>query len=181
MTLDALALLLCIVKPAFAHPQAWTMEQCQEQAVAIYAVAEAHGLDPVLLVAVNVQECDLRTHVHRPIWMGVGKHRKQVGVDACPMGIRLYGHPFDDARWTDAALYERAATKMVRWQRWCAAKHSGHHWLSHYNEGNHVYAAQVLAFVAALRGHEPSGESLTARTLEIVRRLLRVTKVKRRT
>jgi len=179
MTIDALAVLLCLVKPVFSHPQQWTPAECQEQAVAIHAAASAHDLDPVAIVATLVAECDLRTGIHRPIWTGVGKHRKQIGVDACPMGLRLYGHPFDVARWTDAALYMHAGAKMARWRKWCAAKHGGkHHWLSHYNPGNPVYSAQVLAFAAALRGREPSGESLTARTREIVRRLLMVTKRK---
>lgn len=183
MTVEALAVILCLAKPTFSHGQTWNEAECLDQAKEIQAAAEVHGIDTKLIVAVNIHECDLRSGIVRPIWQefGTGRRKKrvQIGADLCPMGLRVFG-PVDRVKWTDAAIYMEAARKMDRWKKWCDHDHGGaHHFISHYNQGNSVYQFQILAIRRALAGKPLlKGEEglLTERTLEIVKRLTRVFK-----
>lgn len=169
MTLTLLAKMLCLASGIFGRP-AWNDARCFEHARYVMEAADRHGLDPVLMVAVDVVECDLRDK-DRPVY----RSGKLVGYDACPMGVRIMDV---DRRlqYGPADLYELAATRMERWQRWCERSHKGqHHYLKHYNEGNPVYAAQVLAVVATLKVRGVRNRDLLKdRTVEIVRRLARL-------
>jgi hypothetical protein len=156
-----------------------TDEACLQTAEGILQAAEAEDIDPKLILAVQMHECDLREGVGAPIWLGTGRAKKQIGVDACPMGVRIIG-VFDREKWSPSALYRKAAQKMATWQRWCARNHTGHHFISHYNPGNPVYSAQVLGFLAVLSGKPPKNEELlTARSKEIISRLLRVFRLRK--
>ncbi len=64
MTVAALAHLLCLASGIFGRP-AWDEARCAERAEIIGEAALRHGLSPVLLVAVDVVECDL-ADVDRP-------------------------------------------------------------------------------------------------------------------
>ena len=174
MTIEALALLICSANVTFSHGQKLSDAECKRQAEEIQVAATTHNIDERLMVAENVWECDLRVGIARPIWKAVGKKRVQIGVDYCPMGLRIYG-PMNRAKWTEAAIYMEAARRMAKWKSWCDRKHKGaHHFIAHYNEGNPVYQFQILAIRRALAGKElRRGEEqfLTDRALEIVRRL----------
>lgn len=183
MTVEALSLTLCLVSGIFGRP-AWDQSKCDERAAQLVEIAKRHGLDPRLLVAVNVQECDMREGINALVTVGEGKHKRVVGVDACPMGVRIMGaealKPHDPV-----ALYEISAAKMEHWKRWCERGHqrnkpeplfsTKHHFIAHYNQGDPNYAHQVLGFFAVLTGRlvkKSDEEKFTERTKEIVRRLL---------
>jgi hypothetical protein len=181
MTIEALSLTICLASGIFGRP-AWSPEKCTERAEQILSIATSHKIDPLLMVAVQIQECDMRENVDAPIYKGEGKKRKIVGRDACPMGVRLMGAikplPPED-------LYEMAAKRMERWKDWCGKGHPGtkfvnkgdkHHFIFHYNQGNPIYAAQVLSFLSAITrrpAKKEYEEAQTARTKEIVKRLAR--------
>jgi hypothetical protein len=176
MTVEALSLTICLASGIFGRP-AWTPEKCTERAGQILSIAERHGLDPLLMVAVNIQECDMREDVSAYVRVGTGSGRRVVAVDACPMGVRFWGaralEPHDPQ-----ALYELAAQRMERWKRWCERDHrlEEHHFISHYNQGNPVYSSQVLGVLAAITHRKLELKHLLAftdRTREIVRRLTR--------
>jgi hypothetical protein len=191
MTVEALTMTICLASGIFGRP-AWTHEKCQERAIQIIKIAEQDDLDPMLFVAINMQECDMRENVHAKFFAPTpvkGKKKpRQLGIDACPMGIRLWWsngkHP--EKLPDSLALYETAGKKMVRWKRWCEKNHKGkafgprHHFVSHWNEGNPTYATQVLAFRAVLLGRPVKAEDeLTSRSKEIVRRLQRALRDRR--
>jgi len=159
----------------FGRP-AWTPELCLERAVQIQKISLEKDLDPLLFVAVNIQECDMRETVEAAVYTPATakQPRKQIGVDACPMGVRfLWPNGKKPERSMDpGVIYEIAGQKMQRWKLWCNKNHKKHHFIAHWNEGNPTYAAQVLAFRTVLLGRPlKSEEGLTKRTLEIVRRL----------
>jgi hypothetical protein len=183
VTIEALSLTLCMASGIFGRP-AWTPEKCQERAMQISEIAKQDDLDPLLFVAINIQECDMRESVSAKFFApAVGRHKPKVlGIDACPMGIRIHWpNSKQPPKLMDAlALYEIAGKKMRRWKRWCERHHRGHHFVSHWNEGNETYAAQVLAFRATLAGQPVKNEAqLTDRTIEIVRRLRRAQRERR--
>jgi hypothetical protein len=173
VTVSLLAQILCLASGIFGRP-AWDGDKCAERAMMIQTAAAAHSLDPLLMVAIDVQECDLRDR-DNPVYRVVRGRRQLVGYDACPMGVRILGAG-ERAGYDAAALYELAATRLERWRDWHArARHRGHPFVAHYNPGNPEYAAQVLAFWAALGGRPVKrGGNLTERTVEILRRLGRV-------
>lgn len=170
MTLAMLAKMLCLASGIFGRP-AWDDAQCSLHAGYIMAAADRHGVDPVLMVAGEIVECDMQGR-DNPIY----REGKLVGYDACPMGVRLIGVE-RRREYGPAELYELAAARMERWKRWCERSHSRlhHHYMKHYNEGDPVYAAQVLGVAATLnlKGVRHR-DLLKARTLEIVRRLARL-------
>jgi hypothetical protein len=178
VTLAALSKIICLAWSVYGRPPLDSAE-CDARARDVLGPAVRHELDPVLLVAVDVQECDLRDDVAAPVYRQVGRRRVLAGHDRCPMGVRVM-----DARreYSRAELYEVAAAKLDRWRRWCAAGHPGnkyrgsgrHHFVAHYNPGNPTYEHQVLTFYARLRGRPVPEERvfyLTPRSREIERRL----------
>jgi len=170
VTLAVLAKMLCLASGIFGRP-AWDDARCSEHAGYVMEAADRHGVDPVLMVAVNIFECDMGDK-DNPI----RRDGKLVGYDACPMGVRIIGVEHRQ-KYGPADLYELAAVRMERWKRWCERSHRGrhHHYIKHYNEGNPAYAPQILAVMAILklRGAR-HGELLKDRTIEIVRRLARL-------
>lgn len=183
MTIEALSLTLCLVSGVFGRPS-WSPEKCQERAEQIMQIASENELDPLLFVAINIQECDQREDVHAPFFAKTSGRRKpvQLGIDACPMGVRIWwphgqkSVPAPEAR----VMYELAGKKMSRLKKWCEKRHKHHHFVSHWNEGNKTYASQVLAFRTTLLGKSPTDEAeLTPRTKEIVRRLQRAQRAQR--
>ncbi len=173
MTTEALAHLLCLASGIFGRP-AWSEAKCSERAEMIESAAVRHSVDPILMVALDVWECDLQDR-DNPVYEVVRGKKRLVGYDACPMGVRILDVG-ERSRHGAASLYELAASKLARWSRWHSrSRHSGHHFVAHYNPGNPVYADQVLAIGAMLGGRTVKrGPNLTARTLEILRRLGRV-------
>lgn len=182
MTLAALSKIICLASSIYARP-APSPAECDLRAREVSEAADRHGLDPVLLVAIDIQECDLRDDVDAPVYRQVGKGKKKVlvGHDRCPMGVRV----MDVRKKLDRAeLYEVAARKLDLWRRWCAAGHPGgkyqgrrdrHHFAAHYNPGNPAYESQVMTFYSRLRRvpvRERDLPNLTPRTREISRRLL---------
>lgn len=163
MTVAALARLLCLASGVFGRP-AWEEAKCAERAAMIGEAAARYDLDPVILVAVDVVECDL----------GDRDRRGRGGVDACPMGVHFAGVA-ERRRYDARALYEEGARRLARGRELCrVGRHHRHSFVAHYNWGSRAYAAQVLAVAGALRGRAPRGLRLAERTREIVRRLLRV-------
>jgi len=164
VTIAALAKLLCLVSGLFGRP-AWEDARCLDRADAIMGAAGRHGIDPVLMVAVDVVECDLGDR-DAPI----REDGRLVGYDACPMGVRLRGVT-RRADYDEAALYELGAARLeAAKKRWKARRRRGH-FVAAYNWGNREYAADVLAVAAALRGRRPRTAGLADRIAEIVRRI----------
>jgi hypothetical protein len=173
MTVEVLAKMLCLASGIFGRPS-WDNAKCAEHAGYVMASATRHSIPPVLMVATNILECDMQDR-DNPVYAVVRGRSRLVGYDACPMGVRIMGVA-KRGSYGPSDLYEIAAAKMERWQRWCVRKHRGmgHHFLFHYNEGNPAYSAQVMGVFAVLRGRQVKKDSLTDRTLEIVNRLSRV-------
>lgn len=184
VTVEALAAVICLASGLFGRP-ALPEARCLERATMIAASAARHGVDPLLMVALDTHECELRENVDVPVYKVRRGRRKLVGYDACPMGVRVIGLD----KWqkhSAETLYELAATRMERWKRWCERGHPGrhyrgqlpadHHYVGHYNQGNPAYYAQVLTIRDVFRGRAPQAKYepvLTDRTLEIVRRCAR--------
>lgn len=161
-----LSALLCSLKIVFAHGD-WTAEECDDRAALLEKLGLHYKLDPLLLVAVNIQECDLREG------MGLAWTRNGLrGVDACPMGVRVrYPAKVPSVD----ALYEKSAQMLARMRARCKARGHKHHFLYHYNPGNPLYVAQVMAILSALRGDANLTDvGLTSRTLKIVRAIHKV-------
>jgi hypothetical protein len=193
MTIEALSMTLCLASGIFGRP-AWSPEKCLERATQISHIAEEHQLDPMMFVAINIQECDMRENVDAKFYSPAQDQYKglrskslrlkpmQLGIDACPMGMRIWwpNGKKPEKSLDVLALYELAGKKMARWKRWCEKHHKGHHFVAHWNEGNTVYATQVLAFRSVLLGRPIKAEdSLTPRSKEIVRRLQRAQRDRR--
>lgn len=180
MTLAALSKTICLAWLAYGRAPLPESE-CDERASLILRASARHRVDPVLVLAHDVHECDLR-RVDAPIYERVRGKLVVVGYDRCPMGVRIREM---GPRPSDEYLYDLAAKKLARWRRWCLAGHpggkyrgprSGHHYVAHYNPGNPDYEHQVLAHAAVLRGREVSPANaphLTGRTWDIVRRMRR--------
>ena len=184
MTVEALAAVLCLASGIFGRP-AWDADKCADRAAVVAAAAARHGVDPLLMVALDVHECELRD-VDAPVYKTVGGREELVGYDACPMGVRVMG--VERRRSYDVpALYELAAARLEHWRDWCGRGHPGgrarlghlprhHHHVAHYNQGNPTYANQVLAIRDALGGRLRRAEKmqhLTPRTEEMLRRIRR--------
>lgn len=180
MTAPALAAVLCLASSIYGRP-AWDEAKCAERAGMILAAAGRHRVDPLLMVAIDMQECDQRDE-DAPIYKMVRGKNTLVGYDACPMGVRIMGVA-RRAALGPAELYEIAAARLARWRRWCRAGHpggrypghlhAGHHYSAHYNQGNPSYSHQVLARREVLAGKKVGLDDvdLTPRTRETLRRL----------
>jgi hypothetical protein len=161
MTLETLAQLICLTTAIFGRGSP-SPSLCERSSSAILAATSETQIDPLLVVAVNIQECDLREDVVAR-WSG--------GVDACPMGLRIRGK-FSREEWPIERIYREAVRKMVRDRQRCKdLHHRGHHFIKHWNNGNPVYANQVLATYRYLSGKKVSTSGLVPRTLEILRRM----------
>jgi len=173
VTVEMLARMLCLASGIFGRP-AWDGAKCSEHAGYIMEASERHRVDPVLMVSHNIVECDMRER-DNPVYGVVLGRRTIVGYDACPMGVRIIGVG-RRAGFGVRDLYEAAARKLERWERWCGRKHRGHghHFVSHYNEGNPDYADQVLGVRAVLLRRSVRKYSLVPRIEEIVGRLSKV-------
>lgn len=190
MTVPALASAICLASGVFGRP-AMPEARCHERAEMISEAAARHGVDPLLMVALDVHECELREDVDAPIYKKVRGRRVVVGYDACPMGVRIRGVA-KRAEHDASSLYDLAASRMAVWKKWCSRGHpgkrwrgqlrDGHHYVGHYNQGNPTYFLQVLAIRGALAGRRPASEvGLTPRTLVIVSRCLRALDKRSRT
>jgi hypothetical protein len=164
--------MICLASGIFGRP-AWDTAKCAEHAGYVMEAADRHNLDPVLLVSINIVECDMQEK-DNPVYQTIGNRKKLIGFDACPMGVRILSVERRQ-RYDARGLYELAGAKLEKWKSWCAKSHGRkHHFMVHYNEGNPVYAAQVLGVFATLKLRHVKSESLTPRTAEIIRRLVRV-------
>jgi hypothetical protein len=184
VTAEALSAVLCLASGIFGRP-AWDLAKCAERAAVVLAAAARHGVDPLLMVALDVHECELREK-DVPVYKVIGEREVLAGYDACPMGVRVMGVD-RRALYDDVALYELAASRLEHWKRWCGRGHPGgryrahlparHHYVAHYNQGNPTYSNQVLAVLDALRGRFVQAEArpdLTSRTADIVRRYQKI-------
>jgi hypothetical protein len=181
VTAAALAKMLCLASGIYGRP-AWDQPRCEERAELILASSERHFVDPVLMTAIDVVECDLDDR-DAPIYEMRRGRKRLVGWDSCPMGMRIRG-PERRRQYDDEALIELAASDLGRSYASCRADHRSRsecEWraVARRNLRSRDYAAQVLAVAGALRGKRLEGGSLRSRplaerTAEIVRRLLRL-------
>ena len=180
MTVAALAHLMCLASGVFGRP-AWSEAKCAAEAASMLAAAERHSVDPVLMLAIDVQECDMRDGVYldrhgrqrradNPVFATVRGKKKLVAYDSCPMGLRLPAA--ERLRMDNASIYERAARKLAAIR--AMFPHKKPHHVAQWNPGNPAYGYQVLAFATTLRGRRVPAKTashLAERTAEIVRRL----------
>jgi len=183
VTASALASLVCAASGIFHGRPAWDEARCLARAEVILVAAERHDVDPVLMLAVDVLECELVDRDAK-VYEGSGRERRLVAVDACPMGLR-FRHPRRRRHLGVAELYDKAAEHLASLVSWCSGGHGGrsigrpgHHPVAHWNWGNPRYAAQVLAVQAALLGQEPRKRDakLAQRTRVFVERITRLGK-----
>ena len=85
-----LAALLCAIQPQISPEKDWTHIDCIERAQEFVEAGEMSRVDPLLLVAVSVFECNLRERAE----LRDRKGRRVVAIDACPMGLRFTGSGF---------------------------------------------------------------------------------------
>jgi hypothetical protein len=181
VTAAALAKMLCLASGIYGRP-AWDQAKCEERADLILTSSLRHSVDPVIMVAIDVIECDMDDQ-DAPIYEVQRGRKRLVGWDSCPMGMRLRG-PERRRRWDAAALIELAASDLGRSYAACRADRrprSECEWraVARRNFRNHDYAAQVMVVAGALRGRKLEGsalrsQKLASRTAEIARRLLRI-------
>jgi hypothetical protein len=178
MSLEGLSMVLCLASGIFGRP-AWSTEMCEARASQILKISQENDLDPLLLVAVNIHECDMRENVRVRFYSSAsgGVKKKTMGVDSCPMGIRSWWQNGKSPKTnlTPVELYELAGKKMARVKKLCQAKRHKHHYISHWNYGNRTYSVQILGIRAALEGKSTILQTqLTPRSKEIIKRLLRI-------
>jgi hypothetical protein len=180
LTPVALAQLLCAASGIFGRP-AWDVAKCAERADWIVAAAERHDVDPVLLVSIDVVECDLRDR-DAPVYREVEGRRRLVGFDACPMGMRILG--VERRRLYDPrSLYELAARRLAADRARCrisGRRDCLREAIARRNLGNPQYAAGVYYVWGALAGKRVRG-TVSIRLAEIGRRLRTVLLSNRRT
>lgn len=170
MTVSALAELVCLAIAALGRSA--VPAECESRAAEISEAALRHDVDPVLMLAIDAWECDLRQDRDVLVYEGLPDHRRFVAIDACPMGYR-----FRDVglrrRTSSAGIYELAAAKLEDDRRRCRAAGHKHDSVAHWNLGNRAYSIQVLAVAGALRGKPPRvGSKLKSRAADVVRRFL---------
>lgn len=169
MTVHELARVMCLVSGIFGRP-AWDQAKCEERARHVDEAASRYSVDRLLVVAVDVYECDMRDR-DAPIYEETRRGRKLVGYDACPMGVRVRDLA-ERRRLSPRDLYDRGAALLSRRRR-------GGLGLAGYNPGNPAYVYQVLAIRAAIVGTRPRWlDALTPRTAEIVRRIRAVAELR---
>jgi hypothetical protein len=120
VTAAALAKMLCLASGAFGRP-AWDQARCDERAEVILAAAARHSVDPVVMTAIDVIECDLDDR-DAPVYEVRRGRRRLVGWDACPMGMRIRG-PERRGQLGAADLVELAASDLGRSYALCRAEH----------------------------------------------------------
>ena len=165
MTVPALAKIFCLVSGIFGRP-AWDSAKCDDRASMVMEAAGRHHLDPLLLMSIDVVECDLGDR--DAVFYNDGR---RAGIDACPMGVRLRGK-IGREDYPPAVLYEIAATRLDEARKRCRGRRCRGHFVSMYNWGNREYAAEVLAVAAALKGKRLSTIKLPRRIADIVRKIL---------
>ena len=165
MTVSALAKILCLVSGIFGRP-AWETAKCDERASMLSEAADGHHLDPLLLVAIDVVECDLGVEDAK-----FRENGRVAGIDACPMGVRLRGK-INREDYPPAVLYEIAAKRLDDARRRCRGRRCRGHFVSMYNWGNRDYAAEVLAVAASLKNKRVSTKRLPRRIADIVQKIL---------
>jgi len=164
MTVFALSKILYLASSVVGRP-AWNATTCDDRAEMIVAAAERHHLDPLLLVAVDVVECDLGSRDAK-----FKENGRVAGIDACPMGVRLRGK-IDREDYPPVVLYEIGAKRLDEARKRCRGRRCRGNFVSMYNWGNRDYAAEVLAVASALHRKKVSTSGLPKRIAEIVRRL----------
>jgi hypothetical protein len=170
VTVAALAELVCLAVAAFGRPA--DLATCERRAAEISEVSQKHGVDPILMLAIDAWECDLRQDRDVLIYEGEPGHRRLSAIDACPTGYRFRDIALR-RRTSTAEIYELAAMKLEEDRRRCLAARHRHSFIAHWNLGNRSYSLQVLAVAGALRGKPPrAGSKLTSRAADLVRRFL---------
>jgi len=162
--------LVCRVQHAIRHRNpAWTADMCARVAEAVNAT-----FDPYLVLAVGVNESDLRELALRKARRGV--------YDTGLMGIRCRLARGRCTNWPvrgrrlgellDPVVSIQAGEQLLKRKR----QQDPRHWLRHYNGGTveHGYAARVAATKSALRGRRflVDSEAVNKRTRQIVQALL---------
>jgi hypothetical protein len=181
VTVSALASLVCAASSIFSGRAAWDEARCLARAEVILEAAERHVVDPVLMLAIDVLECELRDEDVK-IYDESDDPKRLVALDACPMGLR-FRHPRRRRHLGVAELYDLGAAHLAKVTAWCEGGHGGrrlgrrgHHPLAHWNWGNPLYAVQVLAVRSALL-EKAIGRRverrLTSRTRVFVERIAR--------
>lgn len=182
MTASALAMLVCTASSIFSGRAAWDEARCLERAEVILGAAERHTVDPVLMLAIDVLECELGDRDVK-IYDESGEERRLVAVDACPMGLR-FRHPRRRRHLGAAKIYDLAAHHLAKVAAWCEGGHGGrrlgrrgHRPVAHWNWGNPRYEFQVLAVRSVLLESEigrREKRKLTPRTRVFVERIARL-------
>jgi hypothetical protein len=182
--------LVCRAQHAIRHRNpAWTADTCARVAEAVNAT-----FDPYLVLAVGVNESDLREFALRKARRGVydtgllgircrlapgtdfsTRAFRARSVDNPPLASRCMNWPVRGRRLEellDPVVSIQAGEQLLKRKR----QRDPRHWLRHYNGGTveHGYAARVSATKAALHGRRRLVESATVnkRTWQIVKAVL---------
>jgi hypothetical protein len=174
--------LVCQVQHAIRHRNpAWTADMCARVAEAVNAT-----FDPYLILAVGVNESDLREFALRKARCGVYDTglmgircrlapSRTRSADNPPLASRCMNWPVRGRRLEellDPVVSIQAGAQLLERKR----QRDPRHWLRHYNGGTveHGYAARVSATKAALHGRRRLVESATVnkRTWQIVKAVL---------
>ncbi len=174
---NLLASTLCAIKLVVGQGQ-WNIDQCQERAQEFMYSARKFNVDPMLLIAISVYECDLYD------LRDVIYHNSQgiVARDVCPMGLRVKAN-LENARGglTRQEVINRASLLLVNYKRYhqkhCKGKN--HTYLQHYNTGfmkfDNDYDNNVLEIYTALRSGKSNLKIINPRTREIANNIRKAT------
>lgn len=146
---------------------------CVERAGEYYIIGIKYDFDPVLLIAIDIYECDLRDDVYAEF---LDKNNKILAIDLCPMGLRV---PGKFRKKLDRLGIIDQATQILDYFRTNTKKcQEAHAYLNHYNSGwKHVknnYGWQVTAIYHTLLRKELTKyelNKLNSRTKQIIKDL----------
>lgn len=114
---------------------------CQERAAEYWSVGTRYNFDPVLLVAIDIYECDLHS----------SKQSNKFPRDLCPMGLRVYQHQKLMSR---IEILDRATARLDYFRRNTINHSESYAFLDHYNSGwvhiHNKYGWQIIGIYNTL-------------------------------
>lgn len=178
MSVSTLAALLCAIK-VLISPGQWDANTCVDHAKEYIEVSNKYSIDPLVLVSINIYECDMEDY--RDVIYSSSKGI--IARDICPTGLRIKKHLYQTrGGYSFHEVLDKSAKLLASYKQYhnkhCTDKN--HSYLQHYNTGykNHDnnYDNQVLEIYTALRsGKSTLSKKINLRAREIAHNIRRIT------
>lgn len=178
MSVSTLAALLCAIK-VLISPGQWDANTCVDHAQEYIEVSNKYNIDPLVLVSINIYECDMDDYKDVVYSNSKGIYAR----DICPTGLRIKKHLYQTrGGYTMYEVLDKSAKLLSSYKQYhnkhCSNK--SHSYLQHYNTGfkahDNNYDNQVLEIYTALRsGKSTLSNKVNPRAREIAHNIRRIT------